>query len=123
MTPERNRDIVDPYDRECDYVSQLEDLISDLEKRGREITKNRYLNLYLIERPKGNTFEYDQYESAVVCAYTEAEARMIHPIGHSWDGINFGSGSWVNASEVRVTLLGFANIDPGPVVCASFRAG
>ena len=82
------------------------------------------MNLYLITRPE--QWDYDQYDSAVVCALSEADARMIHPGGRDdWNGIRERYDSWVNADSVIVTLIGVA--DPacgqGSIICASFNAG
>jgi hypothetical protein len=70
---------------------------------------------------------YDTYDSAVVIAETEKEARMIHPRGSDyWDGKD-EHGSWCNSSEVEVHYLGelayenYCKYSSG-VVCASFNA-
>jgi hypothetical protein len=67
--------------------------------------------------------DYDTYDSAVVVAETEEEARMIHPSGrealpkYKWD--------WAPLDAVTCKYLGVADEDlaPGSVVCASFNAG
>ena len=93
-------------------------------------------NLYLIQ--DGYEYRgYDTYDSAVVCACSEAEAKCIHPDGDyifingrfiSKDGYacndkNFRG--WVHPNYVGVTLIGVAAeyIQPGTVVCASYNAG
>lgn len=94
-------------------------------------------NLYLIQ--DGYEYrDYDTYDSAVVCANSEAEAKCIHPDGDyifinerfvSKDGgytapLGYFFG-WIHPSEVQVTLIGVAAdyIQPGTVVCASYNAG
>lgn len=94
-------------------------------------------NLYLIQTNEEYT-GYDTYDSAVVCAKSEEQARLIHPDGFSLftngrfvDKENgyFSHSSdfdgWVHPNVVQVTLIGVAAdyIQPGTVVCASFNAG
>ena len=66
---------------------------------------------------------YDTYDSAVVAAYTEEEARKTHPSG---DNAAFGSQfpTWARPDFVQVARIGRADstLSPG-VVCASFNAG
>lgn len=82
------------------------------------------MNIYLIERP--DSVDYDEYDSAVVYAFSEEEARKIHPSGNLnsieldiYDG-------WIPSEEVKVTLLGVAS-EPitlkSSVICASFNEG
>lgn len=91
-------------------------------------------NLYLIQ--DGYEYRgYDTYDSAVVCACSEAEAKYIHPNGDSifvngkytvkeTGYVHDGLCGWIHPSEVQVTLVGVAAeyIQPGTVVCASFNA-
>jgi len=87
------------------------------------------MNLYLIEQPEENV-DYDTYDSAVVCAESEEEARKMHPSKnydskHPWWSNDNWHKDWANALEdVRVTLLGEAKegLDRG-VICRSFNAG
>jgi hypothetical protein len=59
---------------------------------------------------------WDTYDSAVVCASTEAEARIMQPS-------SFGSG-WCAPEHVKVELIGKAAKGIGPgVIVASFNAG
>ena len=90
-------------------------------------------NLYLIQ----TTEEYiDHYESAVVCANSEAEAKCIHPNGRyvfangsfvsKQTRRSFPSGhfsGWTHPNKVKVTLIGVATdgIEPGTSICASYR--
>lgn len=74
------------------------------------------MNLYLISQDVYTG--YDTYDSAVVAADTEEEARLIHPAGD----YDFGWPS--DRSVVNVRLIGIAQPDvERGVVCASFNAG
>ena len=82
-------------------------------------TNTSPLKLWLISQTACNG--YDSYDSAVVAAVTEEDARNIHP--------GFGrmsvSSSWCQTPEqVSVEYLGLAEptVEPG-VVLASFNAG
>lgn len=102
------------------------------------------MKLWLISQD--SNYDYDTYDSAVVAAETEEEARKTLPWDHdyaySWDEqgrlltINVehrakekwklaDSDSWVNRlSQVRVEYLGEARDGhPAGVVLASFNAG
>ena len=81
------------------------------------------MNLYKISQDVNN--DYDTYDSAIVAAYSEEEARMIAPSGDSeWDGTADEYSDWCAASDVSVKLIGLAahGIEKG-VVLASFNAG
>lgn len=70
---------------------------------------------------------YDTYDSCVVVAESEEDAKTIHPnrIDVVSEEINFySSSSWVRLSEVQCELIGKAmsSMKRG-VVCASFNAG
>lgn len=64
---------------------------------------------------------YDTYDSAVVAAETEDEARHTHPGNYN----NFEpGGTWAPVDHVRAELIGTAK--PGTkagVIVASFNAG
>jgi hypothetical protein len=78
------------------------------------------MNLYRISQPKPTG--YDTYDSAVVCAESKTQARLIHPGKNAWDGV--GWTTWCSAKDVKVQLIGEAI--PGSlhgVICASFNAG
>jgi len=78
------------------------------------------VNLYLISQNENN--DYDTYDSVVVCAATEDEARNIFPGYGEWGESYSG---WCSKPElVHVWLIGEANeeVDAG-VVLASFYAG
>lgn len=64
----------------------------------------------------------DTYDSAIVCAATEDDARRMHP----WDGEqHFPSPTWASAPEqVSVKLLGAAEPrSKQGVVLSSFNGG
>lgn len=76
------------------------------------------LKLWLISQ-KENT-EWDTYDSAVVAATTEEEARLINP-----DGEWILSSAWCSSPDkVHVKYLGIAteDVEPG-IVLSSFNAG
>lgn len=78
------------------------------------------MNLYLLSRDDANN--YDTYDSIVVCAESEDEARKIHPHGR------FTSDkyrSWASSPDlVSAKLIGVADlsIEKG-VVHTSYNAG
>ena len=78
------------------------------------------MNLYLLEQDENSS--YDTYDSCVVAAENEEDARSISPTG-GW------SDNWYNAwaskpENVTVTLIGIADekIEKG-IVLSSFNAG
>ena len=84
------------------------------------------MNLYLLRRT--DPVDYDTYDSAVVCAESEAHARDIHPDGRGQiserEGPRPMCGTWVSPEKVNVELIGHAEpFMPAGVVCASFNAG
>lgn len=91
------------------------------------------MNIYLLSQSKNTG--YDTWDSCVVIAKDEEEARMTHPYYkffnddpydeyNNWDGINGNYGGWCNAKYVAVELIGTA-VDgmERQVVCSSFNAG
>lgn len=78
------------------------------------------MKLYLISQDENDG--YDTYDSAVVCAGSEDEARKINPDYGEW-GRNYGS--WCSSPDkVTVRHIGEAveGMEPG-IVLASFHAG
>ena len=76
--------------------------------------KNKQNKLYKIWQDKNTG--YDTYDSAIVCAENEEEARNT----------NLGSvgGSWVKPEDVQVEEIGIANDDiKKGIICSSFNAG
>jgi len=76
------------------------------------------LNLYLIYQYLNNG--YDTYDSAVVAAESDGDARSIHPSGYD----KWAYDTWCKPDQVKVTIIGKAedNMKRG-VICASFNAG
>ena len=77
------------------------------------------MNIYLISQDVNN--EYDTFDSAVVVASTEEEARKTHPSSCS-DSVEV----WAEPKDVHVMLIGKANVyasEELEVVCSSFNAG
>jgi hypothetical protein len=89
--------------------------------------------MYLYRITLDSSIDYDMYDSAVVIATSEEEARTIHPDGrHRWDeeskdwGTTFSGtiGSWGRPEQVTVELIGIASSgEIGDVVVSSFNAG
>jgi hypothetical protein len=77
------------------------------------------MKLWLISQT-GND-DYDTYDSAVVAAESEDDARNVHPSNS--EPREF-SACWVDPSKVTVKLIGTAakGTERG-VICASFNAG
>ena len=78
------------------------------------------LKLYRISQDVNK--DYDTYDSAVVVAESEDDARRIHPCGIEapWE-----TWTWCAPGHVTVELVGTADarFKAGDVVCASFNAG
>lgn len=99
------------------------------------------MKLWLISQSENNS--YDSYDSAVVTAETEEEARVTNPGGEgatiyrwsdkhqSWmhpngepQGGLYGDRAWTHPQYVSVEYLGDAKDGTPPsVICASFNAG
>ena len=79
-------------------------------------------NLYLIYQNCNQS--YDTYDSAVVVAESEEEARRIHPNNLPLSGYCDFS-TWAKPDRVHVRLIGTAvgDMEGDVVVCASFNAG
>ncbi len=87
------------------------------------------MKLWLISRyDEGG---YDTFDSAVVVAAGEEEARQTSPSGMKWrdgqwrrpDGSATSSYGWTTPEGVSVEYLGETALEDGRVVCASFNAG
>jgi len=67
---------------------------------------------------------YDTYDSCVVVADTEEEARKIHPC-HLYDSeVRWYITTWALPKDVTVEYLGETERNfPNKVICASFNAG
>lgn len=83
------------------------------------------MNIYKVSQT-GNNY-YDTFDSMVVIAKTEEDARWIRPDMISWDKVScvkWAISEWYWPEECTVELLGEAlpGMKPG-VVLASFNAG
>lgn len=87
------------------------------------------MNLYKISQDVNN--DYDTYDSAVVVAATEDDARQTHPgqVSGLWsktEAWEDRSGVWCKTPEqVKVELIGTAldTLEAGTIIVASFNAG
>lgn len=85
------------------------------------------MKLFLISQDVNNG--YDTYDSAVVVAHDEEDAKIIYPskgLRGKLQRLNEDNGAWVNDSNlVKVVYLGEANPDmtEPDIICASFNAG
>jgi hypothetical protein len=96
------------------------------------------MKLWLISQEVNNN--WDTYDSAVVAANTEEEARLIYPDnwdknpkrwnGSKWlwyldDGrvLDYSSGSWTSPDNVQVQFLADGYDGPAGTVLGSFNAG
>ena len=77
------------------------------------------MNLYKLWQDDND--DYDTYDSAVVCAESEDEAKSIADTEFDSEPIY---GSWVAREKVRCQLIGYAvsGMKKG-IVVASFNAG
>ena len=81
------------------------------------------MKLYLIWQEVNN--DYDTYDSAVVAALDEEDARSINPQSINFDDLKFKDyTTWTERENVKVEYIGEAadNIERS-VICASFNAG
>lgn len=86
---------------------------------------NVKLYIYLLSQDQNRG--YDTYDSIVVCAESEEEARNIHPRGEWRNSIYsmFRDDSWAfDPKDVKVKFLGEASptIEKG-IIITSFNAG
>lgn len=102
------------------------------------------MKLWLIEQDECTG--YDTYDSAVVAAETEDQARKTHPaskvfedgmdyrwsdeakmwVGHRKDGSTYdaGRGEWSTPAYVSARLIGEAiGVPRAGAICSSFNAG
>ncbi|MCP4336553.1 MAG: hypothetical protein GY679_01745 [Mycoplasma sp.] len=86
------------------------------------------MNIYRLSQTKNN--DYDTYDSAVVVAKDESEARNIHPqdISIVW-GDDFWNeegqwSTWTAPKDVKVEFIGKAgdSYEEKIVICASFNS-
>lgn len=84
------------------------------------------MNLYKISQTVNN--DWDTYDSAIVAAENEEEARKINPsiyVEGEWWNDDYTSGSWCSTLEqVNVELIGIAKEGTKKgIIVASFNAG
>ena len=80
------------------------------------------MKLYLLEQHENN--DYDTYDSCVVCAENENDAKNITPDSREFKDSTC-NGSWVGSKEsIKCTELGEANSNQKRgVIISSFNAG
>ena len=79
------------------------------------------MNIYLISQDEND--DYETYDSAVVAAESEADARSISPDGAECE-IKGISWVWTNQAYVTARFIGIAGIGINRgVICSSFNAG
>lgn len=97
--------------------------------------KDFQMHIYLVSR--NDHADYDEYDSFVVIADSEQQARETHPSPscfYSWSEEKDSwvwsynqdpdvYASWPKPSQVRVRHLGVTDSDQHEIVCASFNAG
>ena len=66
---------------------------------------------------------YDTYDSAVVVAENEEEARHIHPSGFDWPGFKWDNGTWTSPENVKVEYIGETHLTEKQIIVSSFNAG
>lgn len=83
------------------------------------------MNLYLLTRPLNKPAGRDECESAIVCAASESEARMTHPIENApnyneQDTFSWEWNLWIPPEKVVVKKVGIANPGTvrGSVICS-----
>lgn len=81
------------------------------------------MKLWLISQNENNG--WDTYDSAVVAAETEEDARKTHPSKSGWPTGDYHYGTWVTSPDtVTAEYLGIAKEGTAAgVICASFNAG
>lgn len=82
----------------------------------------KQLKLFLVSQDVNR--DYDTYDSFVVVAYSEDEARQVHPSEYSEWGESFST--WADSPEqVKVEEIGIAHghLKAGQRVCCSYNAG
>ncbi len=79
--------------------------------------------MYLYLLTQNENKKYDTYDSCVVCARSEKEAKMIDPTGNEFKENNRHS-CWAYTKEgIQCELIGILLTDVPKVVIASYNAG
>ena len=81
------------------------------------------MKIYLLSQNQYSS--YDTYDSCVVCAESEEDAKTIHPDGSNFSEKDDWMHCWANSLEdIRCQEIGIANDKQiRGVICASFNAG
>lgn len=81
------------------------------------------MKLWLLTQNVNN--DYDTYDSCVVAAFTQEQAKDIAPSGAVYGQDQWDLYNWCEPTEVTATLIGDATVDIkyGEVICSSFNAG
>ena len=83
------------------------------------------MNIYKISQSSND--DYDTYDSAIVIAENEEDAKTIHPNGDcDWPNLESDRRCWDWVTDLRlikVELIGVADNKGKGVVLASFNAG
>jgi hypothetical protein len=81
------------------------------------------MKLYLLSQDDNNG--WDTYDSCVVCAESEDDAKTITPDGGVFQNISQYNGGWArNFSSIKCEEIGLANENQKRgVICASYNAG
>jgi len=74
------------------------------------------MNIYHISQSVNRG--YDTYDSAVVTAESEEDARQMYPGGEK---SIYDFNDWCKPNDVEVELVGTITINESKVICASFN--
>ena len=91
-----------------------------------EVEKGERLKIYLLEQSEASG--YDTYDSIIVIAKNEEDAKLISPYGRELRETTGDYDSWVgkdNIDKIKVTYLGeyLGEEREDKVILASFNAG
>lgn len=79
------------------------------------------MKLYLLTRKKGGG--HDAYDSVVVCALNEEDAKNIHPNGSTFVEKDYSSSWVIKKQDIECEEIGAANENQERgVILASFNA-
>jgi len=87
------------------------------------------MNLYLLTQTVNTG--WDTYDSCVVAAETEVDAKYIHPSDYKndpdenwWEEESNWYDDWASPNKITITLIGLAveGTNQG-IICSSFNAG
>lgn len=130
--------LANEYGRDMHQSGYVEEPYASFVEWMKEKARDGYDSVYLwhVSRSQRN---YDEYDSFVVAARTEGEARRTHPDGElrwnvadkwygqvHWGDNDWASGSWpIRPEDVTVKQIGIADgsIEPNTVLISSYNAG